>query len=47
LIRIQVFFGLSLFLLPWEADLRKHWYDLCQKIFCPFFSSMSFMLSYV
>ena len=25
---------LFLFLLPWETDLRKHWYDLCQRIFC-------------
>ena len=23
-----------LFPLPWETDLRKHWYDLCQRIFC-------------
>ena len=23
-----------LFLLPWETDLRKHWYDLCQRMFC-------------
>ena len=37
LIRIQ-FFCLPLFLLPWEADLRKHWYDIFQKIFSPFFS---------
>ena len=25
---------LFLFLLPWETDLRKHWYGLCQRIFC-------------
>ena len=25
---------LFLFLLPWETDLRKHWYDLCQRMFC-------------
>ena len=25
---------LLLFLLPWETDLRKHWYDLCQRMFC-------------
>ena len=23
------------FLLPWETDLRKHWYDLYQRMFCP------------
>ena len=23
-----------LFLSPWETDLRKHWYDLCQRMFC-------------
>ena len=22
-----------LFLLPWENDLRKHWYNLCQRMF--------------
>ena len=27
------FFCLLLFLLPWESDLRKHCYDLCQRIF--------------
>ena len=25
---------LLLFLLPWETDLRKNFYDLCQRIFC-------------
>ena len=20
--------------LPWETDLRKHWYNLCQRMFC-------------
>ena len=25
---------LVLFLLPWENDLRKHWYSLCQRMFC-------------
>ena len=25
---------LFLFLLPWETDLRKHRYDLCQRTFC-------------
>ena len=25
---------LLLFLLPWETDLRKHWYDLPQRMFC-------------
>ena len=28
------FLILLLFLLPWETDLRKHWYDLCPKTFC-------------
>ena len=23
-----------LFLLPWETDLRKQWYNLCQRMFC-------------
>jgi len=32
LIRFYFLF-LLLFLLPWEIDLRKHWYDLCQRIF--------------
>ena len=27
-------FIFALFLLPWETDLRKHWYDLCQRMFC-------------
>ena len=22
------------FYLPWETELRKHWYNLCQKMFC-------------
>ena len=25
---------LLLILLPWEIDLRKQWYDLCQRMFC-------------
>ena len=25
---------LLLFLLPWETDLRKHWYNLHQRMFC-------------
>ena len=25
---------LLLFLLPWETDLRKHWCDLCLRVFC-------------
>ena len=25
---------LLLFLLPCETDLRKNWYDLCQRMFC-------------
>ena len=32
LIRVYFLF-LLLFLLPWDIDLRKHWYDLCQRIF--------------
>ena len=36
---LQVWIGpiclfLLLFLLPWETDLRKHWYSLCQGLFC-------------
>ena len=38
---------LLLFLLLWETDLRKHWYDLCQENALPVFSSRSFMVSYV
>ena len=37
-------FFLLLFLLPWETDLRKHWYYLCQNVL-PVFSSRSFMVS--
>ena len=33
LIRSDLFI-LLLFLLPWETDLRKHWYNLCQRMFC-------------
>ena len=29
-----------LFLLPWETDLRKHCYDLCQRMFCLYSSFM-------
>ena len=32
LIRSHLF--IFLFLLPWETDLRKHWYDLRQRMFC-------------
>ena len=35
---------LFLFLLPKETDLRKHWYDLCQRMFC-LISSTSFRIS--
>ena len=28
------FWFLLIFLLLWETDLRKHWYDLCQRRFC-------------
>ena len=34
-----------LFLLPWETDLRKHCYNLCQRMFCLY--SRSFMVSYL
>ena len=30
-IRFHLF--LLLFLLPWKTDLRKHWYNLCQRMF--------------
>ena len=30
-IRFHLFVFISLL---WETDLRKHWYDLCQRIFC-------------
>ena len=36
---------LLLFLLPWETDLRKHCYNLCQRMFCLY--SRSFMVSYL
>ena len=26
---------LFLFLLPWEKNQRKHWWDLYQRMFCP------------
>ena len=41
LIKSYLFF--LLFLLPWETDLRKHWYNLCQRIYC--LCSLSFMVS--
>ena len=31
---IPICLYLFLFLLPWETDLRKHWYSLCQGMFC-------------
>ena len=34
LIRFHLF-TLFLLLVPWETDLRKHWYYLCQRMFCP------------
>ena len=33
LVRSHLFI-LHLFLLPWETDLRKHCYSLCQRMFC-------------
>ena len=35
---------LLLFLLLWETDLWKHWYDLCQNVL-PVYCSWSFMVS--
>ena len=34
LIRPHLFIFLLLSILPWESDLRKYWYDLCQRTFC-------------
>ena len=34
LISFPICLFLLLFLLPWETDLRKHWYNLCQRMFC-------------
>ena len=42
---IRSYLFLLLFLLPWETDLRKHWYDLCQRMFLLMFSSRSLMVS--
>ena len=33
LIRSHLFI-FAFFLLSWETDLRKHWHDLCQRMFC-------------
>ena len=33
LIRSHLFIFVFI-LLPWESDLRKHWYYLCQRMFC-------------
>ena len=33
LIRSHLFI-FAFFLLSWEPDLRKHWHDLCQRMFC-------------
>ena len=33
LVRFHFLFFL-LFLLPWESDLRKHRYNLCQRVLC-------------
>ena len=40
---IKLYLFLLLFLLPWETDLRRHWYNLCQRIYC--LCSLSFMVS--
>ena len=37
-------FTLFLFLLTWEADVRKHRYDLCQRVLA-MFSSRNFVVS--
>ena len=29
-----IYLFLLLFLLPWETELRKYWYSLCQRMFC-------------
>ena len=34
LILLRSHLNFFLFLLPWETNLRKHWYDLCQRKFC-------------
>ena len=34
LIRSHLFIFAFFSLLPWETDLGKHWYDLCQRMFC-------------
>ena len=44
---VVYFVCLFLFLLPWETDLRKHWYNLCQRKFLPIISSRSFTVSYL
>ena len=33
---IKSYLFLLSFLLPWETDLRKHWYCLYQRMFCLF-----------
>ena len=38
LIRSHLF--LFLFLLLWDTNLRKHWYDLCQRMFKPHFINL-------
>ena len=38
------FFFLLLFLLPWNTNLRKYWYDLCQENVMPMFSSVVLVL---
>ena len=39
-----IFFFLLLFLLPWNTNLRKYWYDLCQENVMPMFSSVVLVL---
>ena len=42
---VYLFVCLFLFLLPWETDLRKHLYGLCQRNVLLMFSPKSFMVS--
>ena len=40
-----LFVCLLLFILSWETDVRKYWYNLCQIIFSPMFFSRHFIVS--
>ena len=39
---ISHLFMYFLFLLPSETDLRKHWYNLCERMFCDMVSWLFF-----